>query len=1042
MAEVVDSIIAELDVRLGNYVTNFDAASAAHKRFTDSVPKIAALGISAQEAEQYANRHRTAANDVAQAEEQATDKVVRSRKRRSEAMKQSDTADIASAKASADKRVETEEQAQARIAAAVERGEARRRAALAPAVSSRIGATVPREATGQRGIPAGVLGSDASAEVAAEAEIDRLKVDQITSQAALNTLKGAERREVQDNIAAMRLERQLRAENVSEEEILLRLESLRGAQAARNALEAKATRGNGAKNAEQFARGAGFYQATGGAFAVAGIAATAVVGGVTAAAKEGLDYANDLKTVSEQLTLTTKDLQIYQSAAERVGVKTEQLRTAFSDLANNIGRAKEGADSQSKIFGKDGLNIDLTKKGYETLSGILPTIVDRFTAIRDPAKRAALETALFGETGRKLDGLLSGGNASIKALGDELERTGGILSGEDIQRSAKVARDLKLLGDQLERQLASTVSQNAAAIESLATSLLKGAQALLTFIGAFQRFRAQAQIASGDPGSAAAGRETLNQTPEGRAQAFRNNSETLRLLRQGARSSDAVINVGAGQGTGGFGNAYIPNTPEARAALKKTLLAQRRETLAANGAADALDASTAQPVQPGTPGNLNVFAPKGRKGPDLAKQAEEREKRFQDELAQIEAQRLAAKREQLVGDQAQLEADQAALQAARDKKVSDINAQVKLKQLDAARAKELIAAEDAALAEQQRALSLKAKIRRENDDFQIDQEALAANARRTDAERQLATTTDQRRRLALQAFHIEQDREQAQLEHTRDSIDPSITDGDRARASARLKELPEERRQGEAIINQQNAHPLDAYKQRLHEATDSTRDAIENVEVNALGKLEDQLANSLTKVLGLKGAFGDLFGSILADLAKIEIEKGLLGVLGGGKGASSGGGLGGLLGSIGGLFGGGGASAGISAGIDSSLGGTLDAISALPGFASGGSATIGGNPGIDQNVLSINGKPSLRVGSGEQLTITPNNRRVAPAGRGDTIVHQTLHIDASNSVNPDGFEQRILSQANGFAIKAASTAGQRAAEASPAVVKRVQTLGS
>ena len=38
------------------------------------------------------------------------------------------------------------------------------------------------------------------------------------------------------------------------------------------------------------------------------------------------------------------------------------------------------------------------------------------------------KTELFGETGRKLDGVLSGGTGAIKSLGDELERTGGILS--------------------------------------------------------------------------------------------------------------------------------------------------------------------------------------------------------------------------------------------------------------------------------------------------------------------------------------------------------------------------------------------------------------------------------------------------------------------------------------------------------------------------------------------------------------------------------------------------------------------------------------
>lgn len=48
--------------------------------------------------------------------------------------------------------------------------------------------------------------------------------------------------------------------------------------------------------------------------------------------------------------------------------------------------------------------------------------------------------------------------------------------------------------------------------------------------------------------------------------------------------------------------------------------------------------------------------------------------------------------------------------------------------------------------------------------------------------------------------------------------------------------------------------------------------------------------------------------------------------------------------------------------------------SGLPGFAEGGSFMIGGNAGIDQNILSINGQPAARVGMGELVTVTPPGR--------------------------------------------------------------------
>ncbi len=45
--------------------------------------------------------------------------------------------------------------------------------------------------------------------------------------------------------------------------------------------------------------------------------------------------------------------------------------------------------------------------------------------------------------------------------------------------------------------------------------------------------------------------------------------------------------------------------------------------------------------------------------------------------------------------------------------------------------------------------------------------------------------------------------------------------------------------------------------------------------------------------------------------------------------------------------------------------------SSLPGFATGGAITLGGNPGVDQNLLSLNNNPVARVGRGETLGILP-----------------------------------------------------------------------
>lgn len=57
-------------------------------------------------------------------------------------------------------------------------------------------------------------------------------------------------------------------------------------------------------------------------------------------------------------------------------------------------------------------------------------------------------------------------------------------------------------------------------------------------------------------------------------------------------------------------------------------------------------------------------------------------------------------------------------------------------------------------------------------------------------------------------------------------------------------------------------------------------------------------------------------------------------------------------------------------------------LSFLPGFATGGDITVGGAPGVDRNVLSLNGTPVARVSQGETVS-------VRPGGGGDgTVIQQ------------------------------------------------------
>lgn len=129
----------------------------------------------------------------------------------------------------------------------------------------------------------------------------------------------------------------------------------------------------------------------------------------------------------------------------------------------------------------------------------------------------------------------------------------------------------------------------------------------------------------------------------------------------------------------------------------------------------------------------------------------------------------------------------------------------------------------------------------------------------------------------------------------------------------------------------------------------------EGVVTNAFQGMEDAIVEFATTG---KLSFSDLIDSMVADITRLAVQQAIMKPL---TEALSG---------IGGSSGGGGGDSGGGSWISSALSG----LGSLLGFADGGSMVIGGTPGVDRNVLSINDKPVARVSRGETLAVTPQGQ--------------------------------------------------------------------
>lgn len=140
----------------------------------------------------------------------------------------------------------------------------------------------------------------------------------------------------------------------------------------------------------------------------------------------------------------------------------------------------------------------------------------------------------------------------------------------------------------------------------------------------------------------------------------------------------------------------------------------------------------------------------------------------------------------------------------------------------------------------------------------------------------LAVTDAQRRKIALDILEIEQKLRRQALEKIRDTSDDPV-----AVQNARddLKRLPAIERGEREVEARRSAGPLNQYRERLHAATDDMNAALEKVKANGLESLENGLVGIISGTESVGSAFKKMAQSIIADIARIVVQKAILGAL-------------------------------------------------------------------------------------------------------------------------------------------------------------------
>lgn len=567
---------------------------------------------------------------------------------------------------------------------------------------------------------------------------------------------------------------------------------------------------------------------------IAGLVGALSIGAITQIGRAALQYAASLGEVSQQLGVTTRDLQTLRYAAGQLGVSQSELDKGLENLTKTLGKVAVGAEKPAKALEAIGLNAQ--QVAQMNTGDAFRAIADALEKVTDRAQRAAVETALFGEQGAKLDTMLAGGSSALNELANAAETLGIVLSDEQIQKADETADKLEALKTVLQAQIAGIVADNADSILGFADAIGTLVNAISSALGYLRAFR------------------------EALASIDRNFTSLPELILGREFSTGGKPKTGAQRFGGLFkGKPAAPRGVDVGDFLAKAPRAGR------------------------TPRTRTGRTPRDDSARDLF--------RFeQDELrAQMD---ILRSKQQLATDYVERTTlGVQILDLEKQSYAENLKFQVSQKDLTQAQADRLMllynekdALEREALVREERARGYEDSVRLDAVTLDLQQEAL-------ESQLQLATTAAEQRDLQLRLLDLSYRQEKARLEAV--LADEQASEAAKEEARRRLLALNsryEADRQG--VINN-TRNPLEEWAASVPQTAKEITEAFQRIQADGLENLSDALADVITGTKSLKEAAHEMAASFIADTIRMITRMLLLKAITsafGGFGGSSGGG--------------------------------------------------------------------------------------------------------------------------------------------------------
>lgn len=176
-----------------------------------------------------------------------------------------------------------------------------------------------------------------------------------------------------------------------------------------------------------------------GGGALLGMTATAAY----AAKRLTISYAreaDELGKFARQIGMTAESIQELRFAAQRQGAGgAAELDKALEMMARRLGEARAGTGQLASFLKRIDPALLRAARAAKSNDEAFNLFADALARTRDPAKRTALATAIFGRAGAKMARLVDGGTEALAALREEARRYG--LVTQEQAREAEAFQD-------------------------------------------------------------------------------------------------------------------------------------------------------------------------------------------------------------------------------------------------------------------------------------------------------------------------------------------------------------------------------------------------------------------------------------------------------------------------------------------------------------------------------------------------------------------------------------------------------------------------